>query len=230
MLPIHEVFATLVTEGEEDHVFGVIVAEECRKITQIATAQLWQVAEFLAQLHQDHATHGDVKRENIMELRGRAVLIDYGTFAEDSDEHPEKRPLSFLITAPEISMLGSSSTLSPRSDVWQFGCTVFEVLGGLPFQRAFANSIAREDISWMAGVRMLAEAKQEQIDTMISTYIEDPLAQNLLIRILQLKPERRLPMSEIVNDPFFKQGLSTSLSPSGGFDSSSSSSCLGISS
>jgi serine/threonine protein kinase len=108
-----------------------------------------QIAEALEAAHEKGIIHRDLKPANI-KLRpdGVVKVLDFGlakVVAGDGSPSDVSRPPA--LTGQEGSILGTLAYMSPeqargkaadrRTDVWAFGCVLYEVLSGrLAFQRA----------------------------------------------------------------------------------------------
>lgn len=113
-----------------------------------------QVAEGLQSLHRAGWIHGDIKPGNIMlGFNGHATLFDFG-FARSigsaspaTSKQPDRDPFcgTLRYTAPEL--LTSTRRLSPASDVYALGVTVYEMLTGEPpFTCSRAGSLAESHL------------------------------------------------------------------------------------
>ena len=125
---------------------GPIAIDEALEIAE-------QVARALEAAHEQGIVHRDVKPSNI-KLRpdGTVKVLDFGlakAFAMDSGElSSDSSSNSPTITTPALSrvgvILGTAAYMSPeqargrqldkRTDIWAFGCVLFEMLSG---RRAF---------------------------------------------------------------------------------------------
>jgi len=138
-----------------------------------------QLAEALDAAHEKGIVHRDLKPGNIV-LQGattasgplssdtRAKLLDFGlgkTMAAGLEDDLTERPSGSLEGTEEGRILGTPAYMSPeqargqavdkRTDVWAFGCVLFEMLSG---RRAFAGdtisdtlvSILEHDPDWAA--------------------------------------------------------------------------------
>mmetsp|Transcript_51661 Transcript_51661/g.102699 ORF Transcript_51661/g.102699 Transcript_51661/m.102699 type:complete len:379 (-) Transcript_51661:64-1200(-) len=110
--------------------------------TQLARHYLLQVAEACSYLRDALIVHRDLKAENVLiSERGVAKLCDFGTAKDLANPHVKgagnqsfKKVLEDNVgtpnfMAPEVIRNKRSDF---RSDMWSFGCMVFQVLTGLP--------------------------------------------------------------------------------------------------
>jgi serine/threonine-protein kinase len=118
-----------------------------------------QIGEALAAAHDRGIIHRDLKPANVMLTRdGRVKVLDFG-LAKMLEREPAASSVSM---SPTLSLqatlagtiLGSAAYMSPeqargrpvdkRTDVWAFGCVLFEMLAG---QRAFVGEDSTETIA-----------------------------------------------------------------------------------
>jgi hypothetical protein len=124
-----------------------------------------QIADALAAAHEQGVIHRDLKPANIkLKADGAVKVLDFGLAkaidpaAATSKEHFHTALQSPTITTPAMTqigvLLGTAAYMSPeqakgrpvdkRSDVWAFGCVLYEMLTG---QRAFAEDDVSETIA-----------------------------------------------------------------------------------
>ncbi len=146
ILVIHDV-------GEEDDLLyvvtelleGMTLAERIDRgrLVWIEAARIGHaIASGLAAAHAEELVHRDLKPENVFLTHDRRIkILDFGlaVFSPDRTSEPEES------TTHKAPMAGSSGYMAPeqitgkkvdaRSDLFSFGCVVYEMLAG---QRAFA--------------------------------------------------------------------------------------------
>jgi serine/threonine protein kinase len=174
-----------------------------------------QIAEALETAHEQGVVHRDLKPANIkVTPSGQVKVLDFGLakLAEPSaaaGTAPSPLSLSPTITSPALMtgmgvLLGTAAYMSPeqargkpadrRSDIWAFGCVLFEMLtGSRPFDgtnatEVFARILEREPawsalpVSTPVGVqallkRCLAKDRTQRLDSAAVARLEiDELA------------------------------------------------------
>ena len=129
-----------------------------------ALAIALQIVAGLEEAHAKGVIHRDLKPSNVMLTRdGRVKLVDFGlakTMAPRASAHEAPEP----ITVVGI-VLGTARYMSPeqvmgedvdgRTDVWAFGCVLYEMLTGRPAfpGRSVSEAVAavlRDDPDWRA--------------------------------------------------------------------------------
>ena len=158
-----------------------------------------QIADALESAHDHGVIHRDLKPLNIkIRPDGTVKVLDFGlakAIASSPDSSSGVPANSPTITTPAMTLagviLGTASYMSPeqakgrvvdrRTDIWAFGCVLFEMLTG---KRSFAG----DDVSDVI-VSILRDEPQWSLlpaDT-------PPHVRSLLQRCLQKDPRRRLP-------------------------------------
>jgi serine/threonine protein kinase/Tol biopolymer transport system component len=170
---------------------GLAVAEALRLAAQIADA--------LAAAHRQGITHRDLKPGNVMLTRGRAragepdvKLLDFG-LARIGQPAASSEDSRMLTEAPQTaagSLLGTFQYMAPeqiegdrgdaRSDVFAFGCVLYEMLTG---RRAFDG---KSSAAIMAAILEREPALLVALDPQIP-----PLVASLVEKCLAKSPEDR---------------------------------------
>ena len=110
-----------------------------------------QIADALTAAHEHGVIHRDLKPANIkMRDDGTVKVLDFGLAKQSAPEPPAPASHSPAVMSPVVTamgvVLGTAAYMSPeqvkgraadkRSDVWAFGCVLYEMLTA---QRAFAG-------------------------------------------------------------------------------------------
>jgi len=158
-----------------------------------------QIADALESAHDHGIIHRDLKPLNIkVRPDGMVKVLDFGlakAIAPSSDSSAGLSAHSPTITTPAMThagvILGTASYMSPeqakgrvvdrRTDIWAFGCVLFEMLTG---KRAFSG----DDVSDVVVAILRDEPKWAALPTMTPPHVR-----SLLRRCLQKDPRKRLP-------------------------------------
>jgi eukaryotic-like serine/threonine-protein kinase len=139
----HYLVMELVTgETLADHIKreGAFAIEEALKIAV-------QIAEALEAAHEKGIIHRDLKPANVkLTPEGKVKVLDFGlakAFAGDvADSNPSQSPTLSAVATMQGVLLGTAAYMSPeqargknvdkRTDIWAFGCVLYELLCGHP--------------------------------------------------------------------------------------------------
>ncbi|KAL2818838.1 kinase-like domain-containing protein [Aspergillus granulosus] len=178
--------------------------EEC---TKFYGAQILDAIDYM---HKRGVIHRDLKPENVLlDSQMHIKITDFGTAKIlktqqpsqstggipqlDSDMPEEERASSFVGTAEYVSPeLLTDKNACKASDLWAFGCIIYQLLAGRP--------------PFKAG------NEYQTFQKIVALDYEFPIgfpavARDLVERLLVLDPARRLPIEHIKNHEFF-QGVS----------------------
>jgi eukaryotic-like serine/threonine-protein kinase len=158
-----------------------------------------QIAEALEAAHESGIIHRDLKPANIkVRADGVVKVLDFG-LAKLGATGPADAPSAFgaaaAVTSPAMTMqgliVGTAAYMSPeqakakpvdrRTDIWAFGCVLFEMLTG---RRAFDG----EDIT-----DTIASVVRKEPEWLLLPASTPPSVQLLLHRCLEKNPSQRLP-------------------------------------
>jgi serine/threonine protein kinase/tetratricopeptide (TPR) repeat protein len=146
-----------------------------------------QIAEAVSAAHEKGVIHRDLKPGNIkITPEGKVKVLDFGLAKTSSSEG---KPLEVTVTQPG-RIMGTPAYMSPeqargkqadkRSDIWSFGCIMYQMLTGqLPFEGETATDTLARIIERQPDWDKLSPDTPTNIRT-------------LLRRCLEKKPQRRL--------------------------------------
>ncbi|KAK5464690.1 serine/threonine protein kinase [Exophiala xenobiotica] len=173
--------------------------EEC---TRFYGAQILDTVEYM---HSRGVIHRDLKPENLLLDENKYIKVtDFGTakllperkdldgrvdFEPDSTTSSENRANSFVGTAEYVSPeLLTDKNACKASDLWAFGCILYQLLAGRPPFKASNDYQTFQKIV--------------NLDYDFPRGFPD-LARDLVERLLVLDPQRRLSLEHAKNHPFF---------------------------
>lgn len=161
-----------------------------------------QILDAIEYMHSRGVIHRDLKPENVL-LDGNmhVKITDFGTAKllpdprdptpppEEPSSSTEERAASFVGTAEYVSPeLLTDKTAGKPSDIWAFGCIIYQLLAGRP--------------PFKAGTEYLTFQKIVGLEYDFPSGFP-PAARDLVERCLVLDPTRRLTVEHIKNHEFF---------------------------
>ena len=152
----------------------------------IAAQYIQQMAHALLYLHSKHVIHRDIKPENLLlGLKGELKIADFGW----SVHAPEARRQTLCGTLDYLPPeMVEGKEHGRHVDVWSLGVLCYEFLvGSPPFE---------DQSGYRATYRRIAK-----VDLRIPDFVS-PEAKDLIIKLLQYEPEKRLDLNSVLVHPW----------------------------
>ncbi|KAF9406512.1 Cell cycle serine/threonine-protein kinase cdc5/MSD2, partial [Podila epigama] len=188
-------FVYLILELCESRTLMDLIRRRKRLIEPEVRYYLRQIVEACAYMHQNKIVHRDLKLGNIFISHDMDVKIgDFGLATVIMDENDRKTTICGTpnYIAPEI-LFNSDEGHRFEVDIWSVGVIMYTLLiGKPPFQTSDVKAIYK---------------KIRNVDYVFPD--EHPISQeakNLIRALLIRNPASRLPLSEVLNHPFFACG------------------------
>ncbi|XP_055901282.1 aurora/IPL1-related protein kinase 2-like isoform X3 [Biomphalaria glabrata] len=140
-------------------------------------------------LHERNIMHRDVKPENIyILLSGHVALADLGSSLRmDGDTIVSAACGTYVTRPPEV---WSGHPYSKSVDIWQFGMTLFNIISN---SWPIVHPNREKHISLVNNGKIL-----------FSDHFKDDASTNLIGKMLQINPNRRLTSSQILKHEYFE--------------------------
>ncbi|ETN42617.1 uncharacterized protein HMPREF1541_01774 [Cyphellophora europaea CBS 101466] len=162
----------------------------------------WKAAQYIAQmaaalkyLHKKHVMHRDIKPENILVgIHGEIKISDFGWSVHAPNNRRQTMCGTLDYLPPEMLRPGSSDNYyNEKVDLWSLGVLTYEFLvGEAPF----------EDTPVMTQ-RRIAKA-----DMKVPSFVS-PEGRDLIMKLLVLDPEKRIPLEDVERHPWIVKHCAT---------------------
>lgn len=181
----------------------------------------YQIFRALQFLHSGNIIHRDIKPSNILANEEcEIVLCDFG-FAREADSFAQMT--EYVVTrfyrAPEVML--SSQKYSKAVDIWSTGCTLYEIITGVPLFQAkdyldlikkFIQVLGKPSETELEFIKnekgynyivAMPDTPRRKVSSLLQDKKCNPDLLDLLDRCLEFHPDRRITSEEALRHPFF---------------------------
>ena len=212
----------LVFEYMEHDLSGLALAKYKFKISQIKYI-MYQILKGVQYLHKNNIIHRDIKCANILiNNKGKIKIGDFGLARNIIPNHTKKytyKVVTLWFRAPEL--LFGETLYGTAIDVWSCGCVFGELLtGNCPFQGKDEESLMKKicekcgtpnETNWPGVTKLPLYNKlcprtifPNSFNEHFKNYPDiDEVTLDLLSKMLQLDPKKRITIDDALNHPFF---------------------------
>jgi serine/threonine protein kinase len=185
-----------------------------------------ELALGLYELYNQSIVHCDFKPGNILvSPKGHLAIADFGISVIADDIADAGKPLdeckffsyggTYSYQAPELLISHHGASFTCAVDMWSYGVIIFEMYTGRRLFSADVLDVRNEVWAW-------------DIPAIVRSEMDDIVAQNLVIALLEVDPEKRLKLRDLGEHPYFDEtnwGKVANKSISIDFDQAELSSC-----
>ncbi|KAN0107594.1 Protein kinase-like domain containing protein [Russula decolorans] len=153
------------------------------------------------ELYNRSIVHCDLKPGNILvSPKGHLAIADFGISLIVDETVDADRPLeeceffsyggTYAYQAPEFLISNHAASVTCAADMWSFGVIIFEMYANRRLFSASDLDVRNEVWAW-------------DIPAIVRSEVDDERAQDLVIGLLELDPEKRLKLSDVGEHPYF---------------------------
>ena len=160
-----------------------------------------QMISVLSYMHSEGFAHGDIRLDNFVLTDTNSIkLIDFGFVQRVDAPSKEFRGSNYYI-APEV--LENLEYIPGKADVFSLGCVLFALVFGCP---GFYSASLSDN--WYKTLCLSPECFWAHYQRRIQAEVSDELKE-LLQRMLQINPDTRISVNEILGSPWLRNTVGT---------------------
>ncbi|XP_052298395.1 auxin response factor 1-like isoform X3 [Citrus sinensis] len=184
------IFLELVTKGSLANLYQKYHLSDSQ-----VSSYTRQILNGLVYLHERNVVHRDIKCANILvDASGSVKLADFGLAKATTMNDLKSCKGTPFWMAPEV-VNSKNDGYGLTADIWSLGCTVLEML------------TRRPPYSHLEGVQALFRIGKGELPSVPSSLSRD--ARDFILKCLQVNPNDRPTVTELMEHPFVKRPLQT---------------------
>ncbi len=185
---------------------------------------LLQICNGLQEMHRRQIFHRDLKTSNIlMNNRGLVVITDLGLAIQLKNGQKLHKPSSTLLYRAPEQLFGLKEGYNFKADIWSLGCVLAELMLGVPLFLEAKNFNNFVELMLKRFGKKLAQVDQYRASKLFNEHQHcldpdsdvknfflrkkpemDPCTLDLLCRMLEVDPDKRIDIEGVMRHPFFK--------------------------
>jgi serine/threonine protein kinase len=194
------------------------IINDTKKVINISLIKvyMWQILQGVKHCHDNNIIHRDLKANNIFVRNDDTLVIaDFDLSKSSKSEIYSKQMVTMWYRAPEV--LYGSGNYNCQIDIWSIGCIFAELflrsnlIKGNQIEHVIIEIFSILGTPTISEFPMISEYYSGYIEknliypksNYLESFIYDPVALDLIYKMLEYNPSKRISAKEALEHPFF---------------------------